>query len=90
MLAGALGISTCAASVSGLPLSLLSAFTNSSVYFSIVSANFINISERFCFGVLLQVLKASLAASTALSISCFSESGIKEYTSPFDGLKLSK
>ena len=34
-------------------------------------------SERFCFGVLLHVLNASFAAPTALSISSFSESGIK-------------
>jgi hypothetical protein len=43
-------------------------------------------SERSCFVVLLQLLKASLAAATALSISALSESGIKEYASPLDGL----
>ena len=58
----------------------LSAFISESAYFSMVSANFIKILDRSCFEVLPHVLNASFAAATALSISIFSESGIKEYT----------
>ena len=78
MLAGALGISTRAAKDSGFPLSLLSAFIRSSEYFSIVSASFIKILERSCFGVLLQLTKAVLAACMAILTSNLSESGISE------------
>ena len=43
-------------------------------------------SERSCFEVVLQPLKAFFAAATAISTSSLSESGTKEYTLPVDGL----
>ena len=81
----ALGMSTWAAKLNGLPLSRDSAATNSSMRFLIPSDSLINISLRSSLLIADQIGKAFSALSTAKATSFSSEFGIKEYTFPVAG-----
>ena len=83
-------MSTSLARLTGLPLSIDSARANSSILSLIISEIRINIPERLSFGIVDQPSKAALAADTAISTSEESESGMRLYASPVEGLMLSK
>ena len=82
-------MSTCLAKLKGLPLSFDSAATKASMFASMPSDSFLRMVARCSTPIPDQIGKAASAAATATSTSAALESGIKEYTFPVAGSKLS-